>query len=379
MAANYDRIVLVRSPGVDGKFRVGSGLLVADDLVLTAAHLIESPPTAVQGRLINSKSFSCEQIWVNEELDLTIARITEPDWTSPEDLSELRWGKIDNYGARLSCDAVAFPRSSRDQEGRRWAEHIEGHVYPGVGREHGRFAFNVDSPIPVTNAAWDNYSPWAGVSGAPIFCGDFFIGIIMNDDPQYGHRRLWAMPASAILENHQAEALIAHPNSVVALESIGATQQQARPKGSAKQSIFIVHGHDNALKEAVARTLEQVADAEVVILHEQPDAGRTLIEKFERHAEDATFAVILLSLDDRGYTEGANIENRPRQNVILELGYFIGRLGRERVCALYRGDVTLPSDVAGVLYKRVDEGVGWKLELALELKNAGVTVDLNRL
>jgi transcriptional regulator with XRE-family HTH domain/limonene-1,2-epoxide hydrolase len=141
-------------------------------------------------------------------------------------------------------------------------------------------------------------------------------------------------------------------------------------------TIFIVHGHDEALKEQVARTVERISDAKVVILHEQADGGKTIIEKFEKHASGAEFAIVLLTPDDE-VANGSAL--RARQNVILELGYFIGKIGRSKVCALYKGPLDLPSDIAGVLYKQVDSGGGWRLELGRELTEAGITVDLNRL
>jgi predicted nucleotide-binding protein len=114
--------------------------------------------------------------------------------------------------------------------------------------------------------------------------------------------------------------------------------------------VFVVHGHDEGAKQSVARVLERL-ELEPVILHEQPDQGRTVIEKFEDYS-DVGFAVVLLTPDDMGYAVAANPKTakpRARQTVIMELGYFLGKLGRGRVCALYRHGVELPSDFSGVL------------------------------
>jgi predicted nucleotide-binding protein len=99
-------------------------------------------------------------------------------------------------------------------------------------------------------------------------------------------------------------------------------------------------------RESVARFLEQIG-FEAIILHEQANQGRTIIEKFEAHA-DVGFAVVLLTPDDEGRAKGGEIQSRAPQNVVLELGYFIGRLGRNKVCALKRGDLEFPSDYQGV-------------------------------
>lgn len=148
----------------------------------------------------------------------------------------------------------------------------------------------------------------------------------------------------------------------------------AKAAKAAKQQVFIVHGHDELLKLEVARFTESL-HLEPIILAEQPNLGRTIIEKFEKHAGDADFAIVLLTPDDMGGTKLDAISGRARQNVILELGYFIGKLGRNRVCALYKSGVELPSDVLGVLYVSVDGD--WRIRLAREMKAAGVTVDLN--
>jgi predicted nucleotide-binding protein len=141
--------------------------------------------------------------------------------------------------------------------------------------------------------------------------------------------------------------------------------------------VFVVHGRDEEAKQSVARFLERL-QLEPIILCERPNEGRTIIEKFESNA-DVSFAVVLLTPDDMGSPRELPAEQRPRarQNVILELGYFVGRLSRARVCALYKGATELPSDMHGVMYITMDEADGWRLQLARELKQAGLDIDLN--
>lgn len=143
-----------------------------------------------------------------------------------------------------------------------------------------------------------------------------------------------------------------------------------RPRDFGRR-IFLVHGHDEAAKEAVARFLE-LLQFEVIILHEKANKGKTVIEKFETHA-DVAFAVVLLTPDDVMPDGSA----RARQNVVLELGYFIGRLTRERVCAFRKGNVDLPSDILGVVYTPMDDAGAWRQALAKELDAAGLAVDWN--
>lgn len=145
-----------------------------------------------------------------------------------------------------------------------------------------------------------------------------------------------------------------------------------------RNSVFVVHGHDQA-RESVARLLEHLG-LKPIILHEQPDRGRTIIEKFESYAA-VGFAVVLLTPDDVGGNASDQpeaLKPRARQNVIFELGFFVAALGRRRVCALYKGDVELPTDYAGVVYTPMDPADGWQLKLARELKHAGLDVDLNK-
>jgi predicted nucleotide-binding protein len=150
---------------------------------------------------------------------------------------------------------------------------------------------------------------------------------------------------------------------------------RSRPVG---KKVFIVHGHDEAAKEMLARFVAQLG-LEPVILHEQANRGRTIIEKLEGHLE-MDFAVVLLTPDDVGCAADAAASPRPRarQNVVLELGLFLGALGRRNVCALHKGDLELPSDFDGVIYVPMDAGGGWRLLLAREIKDAGLAVDLNK-
>ena len=142
------------------------------------------------------------------------------------------------------------------------------------------------------------------------------------------------------------------------------------------RKIFVVHGHDEGAREAIARFLERVG-FEAIILHEQANQGRTVIEKVEAHG-DVGYAFVILTQDDEGARRGESLRPRARQNVVLELGYFIGRLGRERVCALKRGDVEIASDFGGVVYTALDDGGGWRQALANELQAAGFEVDWNQ-
>ena len=141
--------------------------------------------------------------------------------------------------------------------------------------------------------------------------------------------------------------------------------------------VFVVHGRDDGTKETVARFLTKL-QLEPIILHEQANQGRTIIEKFEEYAQ-VGFAVVLLTPDDTCCAEDESDTPifRARQNVILELGFFIGKLGRSQTFALRKGDVEIPSDYDGVIYTPMDDLGAWKMDLVRELRGAGLDVDAN--
>ncbi|VVE43314.1 hypothetical protein PIN31115_04246 [Pandoraea iniqua] len=151
-------------------------------------------------------------------------------------------------------------------------------------------------------------------------------------------------------------------------------EQAAQP--SMDRSVFVVHGHDVAALQSVARFLERL-EFKAIILHEQANQGRTVIEKVVAHG-NVGFAVVIMSPDDVGHAVGGTPEPRARQNVLLELGFFLGRLGRERVCTLKRGTLDIPSDFAGVVWEAMNDDGAWKMALGRELEAAGYEIDWNK-
>jgi len=146
------------------------------------------------------------------------------------------------------------------------------------------------------------------------------------------------------------------------------------------QKVFLVHGHDVGVLNSVTRFLREQLELEVVIFHERPNKSRTIIEKLEANSDNVGFVVILLTPDDVGASRKSrkDLKKRARQNVILELGYFIGKLGREQVSAIYVKDVELPSDLDGVLHIPYDIFGEWRSKLADEMQEAGIEVGLTK-
>ena len=189
-------------------------------------------------------------------------------------------------------------------------------------------------------------------------------------------------PRSTHIKREAADILALIDTSKLRIgENISIPIEQAPPSLSNTDKIseiFLVHGQDNEAKQTVARFIEKLG-LNVTILHEQPSRGRTIIEKFEDYSR-VDFAVVLLTGDDVGATVNrtTDLKHRARQNVILELGYFLGALGRKNVCALKEEDVEVPSDFTGIVYVPLDASDTWKLLLAKEIKAAGISVDLNQ-
>ena len=149
--------------------------------------------------------------------------------------------------------------------------------------------------------------------------------------------------------------------------------------------VFIVHGHGELEKVTTARTLEQMG-LRPIILHEQEDYGKTIIEKFETNANDVGFAIVLLTADDLGISkkdmEKAKNENRDyklalraRQNVVFEMGYFMGKLDRTHVFLLLEDGVDKPGDLDGIIYTSFDADGIWKFKLAKRLKAVGYQIN----
>lgn len=141
--------------------------------------------------------------------------------------------------------------------------------------------------------------------------------------------------------------------------------------------VFIVHGQDSALKLEVARLIERQG-LEAIILHEQVNQSLTIIEKIEKYS-NVGYGVVLYTPCDKGGLNKENSELKPRarQNVVLEHGYLLAKLGRENVAAIVKGDVETPSDINGVLY--IPYNGDWRIKLCREMQSVGYDIDMNKI
>jgi len=203
-----------------------------------------------------------------------------------------------------------------------------------------------------------------------LFYGNVILDFYSNDNSE--SVREWAIGAKKVvdmindfIEEYNLNKGIAITKKVNPINKISTND------------IFIIHGHDEGMKENVSNTIKALG-LNPVILHKEANLGRTIIEKFEDFAKDSGYAIALLSPDDK-YIDNGETKIRARQNVVFELGYFIGLLGRKRTFALIKGDGNreLMSDYQGVIYQEYDQYDGWKLKLVKELKALGYDLNID--
>ena len=240
---------------------------------------------------------------------------------------------------------------------------------------------------------WDDDSVRRVASDISVTLSDVF----GKDSQEYKANRLLLFPSRLLNMKNDAERQKTFPGRIPHTlkrlkeliesleerrEALKAEQQGTPPLARStldSRRVFVVHGRDEAAKEKVRTFLTQL-ELEPVILGEQPSQGQTVIEKFEGNA-DVDFAVVLFTPDDTGGLADSSNEPRPRarQNVIFELGFFVGKLGRKKVCVLHKGGVEIMSDYHGIVYVDMDDAGAWQLQIAKEMRSVSLNVDMNLL
>lgn len=200
-----------------------------------------------------------------------------------------------------------------------------------------------------------------------------------NTDPMFF---IYILPEEAVFYEKNSkditkELLKKVKEKLSILDKEKSSEEKNEKKLIDKQKVFIVHGHDDTLKIETARFIERLG-LEAIILHEQANGGKTIIEKIEEYT-NVGFGIVLYTPCDVGGKTEDSLKKRARQNVVFEHGYLIGKLGRKNVSSLVKDSVETPSDISGVVYTAFDFAGAWKLILAKEMKEAGYLIDMNKI
>lgn len=167
------------------------------------------------------------------------------------------------------------------------------------------------------------------------------------------------------------EALLNLLDEAIDFLDMSADAEEHTGEDVVKNKIFIVHGHDAALKYQLSDWLRKIG-VEPIILHEQANGGTSsILDKLERYS-DVDCAIALFTADDVGSEKGKELQPRARQNVVFEAGMFLGKLGKKRVIVLYEEGIESPGDLGGCVYIPADKYDGWKEKLRLEFDAMGI-------
>lgn len=167
------------------------------------------------------------------------------------------------------------------------------------------------------------------------------------------------------------EALLNLLDEAIDFLDMSADEEEHTGEDVVKNKIFIVHGHDEALKYQLSDWLRKIG-VEPIILHEQANGGTSsILDKLERYS-DVDCAIALFTADDVGSEKGKELQPRARQNVVFEAGMFLGKLGKKRVIVLYEEGIESPGDLGGCVYIPADKYDGWKEKLRLEFDAMGI-------
>ena len=159
-----------------------------------------------------------------------------------------------------------------------------------------------------------------------------------------------------------------------AVVKLGGAKYNLRKYGQAvnndNRRIFIVHGRNHIVRDEVRDFLKS-KNFEPIILEYEVNRGQFVLEKFLSAASSVSYAIVLMTADDKVVDCDDNDVGRARQNVVLELGYFISQIGKERILILQDPNIENPSDINGLLYENLDDSDKWKERILKELYGLG--------
>lgn len=274
--------------------------------------------------------------------------------------------------SREEAKAKLEDRIQKGQELKQ-AQITSGNALESARNEYSKWnSFNDEllNRIFSTDQFAKEYSWWGGV----------FVG---RDEPSLGEK-IAELHKDIDEKIHRLDSIVERLQLVPVSRAAEPPQVSERSDATSRErtkKVFVVHGHDEIAKTNLEMFLNEIG-LQPIVLHRQADEGLTVIEKFEKHS-DVGYAFILLTPDEVAYLKADEDKNdrdrkkesRARPNVIFEFGYFVGKLGRSRVCCLYTGNVTLPSDVSGMIYKKFNSSIDEvAYSIIKDLKASGYSV-----
>lgn len=231
--------------------------------------------------------------------------------------------------------------------------------------------YNTEYLKSVFTIAENKYRQRYSSTGSMIGVREVLAGV-NTSDPIYRRRRFRQLIEAKI---EDMESLLLKADLIPSeIENSSSMKKEPISISHRPSVVFIIHGHDEEMKKSVQVFLSR-GDLQDIVLHEQPDKNLTVIEKLIQEGAAADYVIGLLSPDD--VQEDGSV--RARQNVILEIGYFIGKLGRDKVRLLRRGNTAIPSDLQGILFENYDEAGAWRIKLAKEIQAVGVPINIDKI
>ena len=318
----------------------------------------------------------------------TVAQWGEGDWRQfgrDTGTSDILTGHYRLYRS-LSFGDADYADAALEVIGRVLDEAVE----EGSG-EKGRMELLVDSmedlptwvaanAPPRTKRLFDDYIAARDLSEIPgPWISNHYVAVTpweqypTEPDSFAGGLNPWDVPGTRIVEPEFVEPA-AHVLQLARPAEAGPVVSPVNQADSLPK-IFIVHGHDEAALNSIRIYVHKHTRVMPISLAEEPGQGKTIIEKFEAQGAEASYVIVLLTPDDVGHTvaaqQAAETPNpRARQNVVLELGYFIGKIGRDKIVVV-DANVERPSDLEGLSYVEYP-GANWKDDLRVELVAAGL-------
>jgi broad specificity phosphatase PhoE len=223
VALQFDQVAHLSLPLPNGKTRFGSGFLIGDRLVLTAAHVVDeiTPDAHVDVAFPAANgAASGAVVWSGSSRGLDAALVqlaAAPVGPVQIRLKRTRWGRLTGQAPGVSATGIGFPRALKEADGERVPDQVDGSINPGTAFGQ-RYDVRLNGPHPL--AAAEDPSPWSGLSGAALFCGDLLVGVIVIDTPNFQSGRLTAVPMWRLLDDNGFTAVLRDHELPVEWESV---------------------------------------------------------------------------------------------------------------------------------------------------------------